>query len=43
MVMEGESALGSEHTMPDADGVLQNWTLETCVELLTYVAPINLT
>lgn len=38
MVMEGERLCG-EHAMQHTQNVLQNFTLETCVALLTNVTP----
>lgn len=42
MVMEGDQILGDEHTVEYIDDVLQNYTPETYVTLLTNVTPIYL-
>ena len=41
MVMEGDLTWGGEHTIQYATDVLQNYTPETYIILLTNVTPIN--
>ena len=41
MVMEGDLTLSGEHTMQYTDDVLQNYTPEIYVILITNVIPIN--
>ena len=41
MVMEGDLTWGGEHTTQHTDDVLQNWTPETYIILLTIVDPVN--
>ena len=40
MVMEGDLALGGEHTIQHTAALLQNCTPETCIILSTNVTPI---
>ena len=41
MVTERGLTLGGEHTIQYTDDILQNYTPETCIILLTNVTPIN--
>ena len=42
MVVEGDLTLGGEHTIQYTDIILQNYTLETYIILLTNIFLINL-
>ena len=41
MVMEGDVTWDGEHTIQYTDNVLQNYTLETYIILLTNVTTVN--
>ena len=41
MVLEGDLTWGAEHTIQCTDDVLQNWTPETYIILLTNVTPMH--
>ena len=40
-VLEGNLTLGGNHTIQYTDDVLQNWTPETSLIVLTHIIPIN--
>ena len=41
MVKEGDLTSGGEHTEQHTDGVLQNFTIDTYIIVLTNITPIN--